>query len=221
MIRQLIIPGIIAGALHGGLLLIPGTPTPPPPKGGPVVVIVFPDPPQIPPIIDQVERDDVDEQTDLPPPVPFARDIPVPVTNNEWTTPWQPDPPQFNVDPNVMRVGLGDITKRGLEQGTGGIKGLIDMAKLDKRPRTVFQIAPEYPYAMKSAGVTGEVTVGFSVDENGNVYDAHVISATNGEFGDAAVRAVSRWRFEPGRLNGKRVAFRTSVPIAFNLNDAE
>jgi outer membrane biosynthesis protein TonB len=37
-------------------------------------------------------------------------------------------------------------------------------------------------------------------------------------FADAALRAVARWKFEPGLKNGRHVRFRMSVPIMFRID---
>jgi protein TonB len=63
------------------------------------------------------------------------------------------------------------------------------------------------------------VVVNFTVDENGNVQDVRAVRSSHQEFEMPTIRAVSKWRFEPGRKDGKRVRFRMSVPVAFTLNE--
>jgi len=222
MIHRLIIPGIFAGALHGALFMIPPDTPPPPPPTVEVKLTEFVMPviPVIPPDDGERDKDDEDQPiVHLPPLVPQTP--PAPVVDNGPTEQWIPDMPRPNVDKDITFVGPGDYTKQRLGGDGDNFKGLLDMSKLDKTPGTVFQIAPEYPAAAKNGGLTGEVVVAFMVDENGDVHEARVVKSTNNVFDDAAVRAVSRWRFEPGRYQGKRVAFRMSVPIEFSLNDGE
>ncbi len=88
---------------------------------------------------------------------------------------------------------------------------------LDNSPRTKAQIAPSYPAAERSAGITGEVLVEFIVDESGHVQHAHVVRSTAAAFESPTIRAVERWRFEPGKKNGRAVRFRMVVPVSFNL----
>jgi protein TonB len=38
-------------------------------------------------------------------------------------------------------------------------------------------------------------------------------------FEEAALRAVARWKFEPGRRDGRIVRFKMSVPIVFRLDE--
>jgi protein TonB len=38
-------------------------------------------------------------------------------------------------------------------------------------------------------------------------------------FDEPTLRAVARWKFEPGRKDGRAVRFRMSVPVVFNVHD--
>lgn len=78
------------------------------------------------------------------------------------------------------------------------------------------QPAPTYPYAMRTAGITGSVVVEFVVNMAGEVITADAVKWTHRDFVDPAVRAVMHWRFEPGTVQGKKVRFRMAVPIEFN-----
>jgi TonB family protein len=64
---------------------------------------------------------------------------------------------------------------------------------------------------------TTEVLVGFVVDTKGNVTDAQVVKSSHHEFDAAAVSAVSRWKFTPGRRSGVAVSTRMRVPVRFPL----
>jgi protein TonB len=68
--------------------------------------------------------------------------------------------------------------------------------------------------------MTGEVLVEFMVDESGAVRDPRIIRSSDRVFEESAVRAVSRWRFEPGRRNGAIVRFKMAVPIVFTLAES-
>lgn len=90
---------------------------------------------------------------------------------------------------------------------------------LDRAPHAKVQLPPEYPHAMKQSGASGSVVVEFDVDTAGRVVRAEAISYTDREFAEPAVRAVRKWRFEPGRRNGKTVPFRMAVPIEFGIEN--
>lgn len=95
---------------------------------------------------------------------------------------------------------------------------VLDMSdKTLDQPRPVKQVTPIYPYVMRRAGIGGEVEVGFIVDTEGAVHNAYVIWSNNPWFERPALDAVSKWKFEPGRVNGRPVNVRMTVPIAFEI----
>ena len=92
---------------------------------------------------------------------------------------------------------------------------IFAMADLDQVPRAVYQPAPEYPAALRKQKIDGTVHVLFMVDRTGRVDSPLVQKSTNPAFEPAALQAVKRWRFEPGKRNGEAVVFRMRVPITF------
>lgn len=219
MIRQLIIPGIVAGAAHVFVLLTPPEkpPPPPPPEKEPPIVIDLGKLPEIPPIENKQDPDPV-EIPAIKLPVVFETIA----TNVEspFAVPFDPiiALPNLTGD-NITVIPPGDYVEANRRGMGEGVRGLFRSDQLDNKPRTLFQGAPEYPYPQKTAGNPGEVVVTFTVDESGNVQDVRVVRSTHPDFEAPTVRAVSRWRFEPGRKDGRRVKFRMSVPVAFTLND--
>lgn len=91
--------------------------------------------------------------------------------------------------------------------------------ELDGAPRAKMQLPPEYPEAMRHSGTSGSVLVEFDVNAEGRVVRAQAIHYSNRDFVEPAVKAVTKWRFEPGRRNGKAVPFRMAVPIEFGLEN--
>ena len=79
-------------------------------------------------------------------------------------------------------------------------------------------VAPKYPRSARRRNVTGSVDVSFVVGHSGIVSDVLVTNSTPGSvFNQAAIDAVSQWRFEPTIENGQPVEKRTAVRLAFNL----
>ena len=74
-------------------------------------------------------------------------------------------------------------------------------------------------FEMRRAGIAGEVLVEFLVDTEGDVQNAFSAKSSQKEFESAAVQAVSKWKFRPGRKNGQNVVTRMQVPIVFTLNE--
>ena len=84
--------------------------------------------------------------------------------------------------------------------------------------RARVQPAPEYPYELRVRGIEGTVWVEFLVDESGRVYNPVVLRATAPGFEEAVLRAVTKWRFEPGLKKGRPVRYRVSIPVVFSLD---
>jgi protein TonB len=71
---------------------------------------------------------------------------------------------------------------------------------------------------MRRLGISGEVTVDFIVDPNGNVRNATAVHSSQREFEESACTAVSKWKFNPGRKGGRPVFVHMQVPIVFTLS---
>lgn len=76
----------------------------------------------------------------------------------------------------------------------------------------VQQVQPEFPRGMQATQESGKVTVAFTVQPNGTVSDASVVTASHRRFGKPARDAVAQWRFAP-----IKAARAVQVEIAFNL----
>lgn len=95
----------------------------------------------------------------------------------------------------------------------------FEIRELDETPAPTFQARPAYPTKFAKNKVTGSAVVEFIVAADGRVVGARAVSASQPEFGAAAVAAVERWRFTPGRKKGRAVATRMQVPIHFELDE--
>lgn len=76
-----------------------------------------------------------------------------------------------------------------------------------------------YPEIAKRAGVQGRVYVKAFVDENGNVKKVEILKGIGAGCDEAAVAAVMRTKFNPGRQRGKSVKVQVSIPILFVLRE--
>lgn len=76
----------------------------------------------------------------------------------------------------------------------------------------VQQVQPEFPRGLQSTVESGKVTVAFTVQPNGTVSEASVVTASHRRFGKPARDAVAQWRFAP--IKAPRAV---QVEIAFNL----
>jgi protein TonB len=122
----------------------------------------------------------------------------------------------------VERVAYGSSVP--LIPGGGGRFGLPGGAPvfrtndLDDVPRIRSSSAPGYPFEARKSGLTGEVVVEFLVNELGEVESPRAVRTSDPVFVESALKAAARWRFEPGRKDGRPVRFRMAVPFVFTLD---
>lgn len=120
--------------------------------------------------------------------------------------------------------GLPDGILGGILGGMGagpavpeiGQVGALRVGGQVQRPELVYNPEPEYPKDAKKAKVQGDVKVDAIVDKDGNVVQVHAISGPS-LLVDAAVRAVSQWKYQPTYLNGKPYPLELIVDVNFHL----
>jgi protein TonB len=77
-------------------------------------------------------------------------------------------------------------------------------------------VQPVYPARALAGKIEGWVELAFTVTEKGVVKDVSVRAASNpGMFDDAAIKAVSQWRYQPFLRDGKPSPVHSSVRIRF------
>ncbi|MCW8810898.1 MAG: energy transducer TonB [Ignavibacteriaceae bacterium] len=74
-----------------------------------------------------------------------------------------------------------------------------------------------YPEIAKRAGVEGKVYILAFVDETGTVTKAQVLKGIGAGCDEAALDAVQKTKFKPGKQRGKPVKVQVSIPIIFKL----
>ena len=92
---------------------------------------------------------------------------------------------------------------------------LIRISHIDPA-RLIFQPQPAYPPIAKMARIQGTVRVEAVIGTDGRIENLKVISGPPLLF-DAAVDAVSRWRYQPTLLNGEPVEVLTEIDVIFRL----
>jgi TonB family protein len=80
-------------------------------------------------------------------------------------------------------------------------------------------VQPVYPLKAEGKKMEGWVDVEFTVLETGKVKDVAVRAASiPGVFEDAAVKAVSQWRYQPVLRDARAVPVRTQIRVRFTLS---
>jgi TonB family protein len=133
-------------------------------------------------------------------------------------------------------IGAGDMASEGPAWGgssegvAGGMPGGLPAAAAGgaggdrpreiggkvRRPVLLSAPAPRYPELARRVGLQGEVVVECVIDREGAVRDARVVRGSP-LLRQAALDAVSRWRYAPTLLNGEPVAVRLEVSVRFVL----
>ena len=75
----------------------------------------------------------------------------------------------------------------------------------DVAPKLLNAAAPIYPPYALATGRSGMAVVSFSIDAAGVPTEISLQSASEPEFGAAAVAAVAKWRYAPATLRGEAV----------------
>lgn len=93
------------------------------------------------------------------------------------------------------------------------------VAERDVSTRAKLLSAAEVPYPpeARAAEIEADVPVDIIVDANGAVAQARGITRAGYGLDDAALRAISRYRFEPATRDGRRVAVRMRWRVSFRL----
>lgn len=221
MSNSYILPLCFAAATHGALLFgfTKNPPVPKLPKEPTIITrIVMPSRDEEPPVVIETDAASARSKT--------AADVPQPIRGPEPALVLDTTRPTM-MPPPFQPIGREDVRQilnpnLGIEGGKeNGLwsDGIVSKGLLDNPPRTRFQSTPMYPHQAKLEGMNGEVFVDFVVDEQGRVLEPRVVKSSHPMFDEPTLRAVSKWKFEPGKQNGKVVKFRMTVPVIFNLNE--
>ncbi len=87
-----------------------------------------------------------------------------------------------------------------------------------KAPVVVDRAEPNYTETARKARIAGIVVVEAIIDKNGNVDNVKVIKGLPAGLSEEAEKAVRRWKFRPGTLNGEPVDTIFNLTVTFKLN---
>ncbi len=163
-----------------------------------------------PPVPVEVEQTANEPKPDIgPPDIP---DSPAPPTADGFTVPIEP--PHVVIDRTLIKIPEGG-------GGTGKGGPAFTLSQLDEPPAAKYKARPVYPESMRRLSISGEATVDFIVDPSGNVRNATAVHSSQREFEEPACTAVEKWKFRPGRKDGRAVYVHMQVPIVFTLSEPE
>ncbi len=118
------------------------------------------------------------------------------------------------------------VGKRGSKNGVPGknggssASGIYGLQEVDIPPKIVKKIIPLYPIKARKYGIEGTLVVKFLVDVDGEVKDLKIISAKpKGFFENTVFNSIKKWRFIPGKKDGRIVKTVMILPIQFRLSN--
>jgi protein TonB len=109
----------------------------------------------------------------------------------------------------------------GGEVGGGGYAAPLRADQVERQVAVVPGAAPpRYPEVLRSAGIEGQVTAQFVVDEQGRSEEESVrfLRSDNRLFEDAVLTALRRMRFIPAEVGGRKVRQLVQMPFVFTLS---
>lgn len=155
---------------------------------------VTPPPPPRPPVPVEVPNDELIEADDLN--LDASLDITEPLT----TLP--PPPPDEEEQEEVFEPEVFVVVEQ-MPELVGGLGALMN--------------ALVYPEVARRAGLEGTVIVQVIVDAQGQPTQPNVVKSVNEILDDAAVEAVMKQTFVPGRQRSRPVAVSVTIPVHFRL----
>ena len=84
-------------------------------------------------------------------------------------------------------------------------------------PKIVHKQEPKYTASAKRDKVQGVAVLQIVVTSKGHPEDIKIVKSLRPDMDQQAIKAVSKWRFEPARKDGRPVAVSAKVEVNFRL----
>ena len=146
---------------------------------------------------------------------PKARIVPIPDA-----TPDDPEPLVLEESAEVSEIDFPEIGESVVvpEGPAGPAIGPMQISGNVLAPVRLHAPDPHYPEEARHARVQGVVILQTIIDKLGNVTDVKVLKGLPSGLTEAAVEAVSSWRFKPATLEGEPVAVYYLVTVSFSVH---
>lgn len=120
----------------------------------------------------------------------------------------------------MVKATVGDIyaTNASAMRNSAEDNTMVNFVAYDDPPVVIGTIAPEYPDFARRAKQQGTVMLEVEVLKDGSVRDIRVKRSVPGGLDEAAIAAVRKVKFQPGRSSGQPVDCLVIIPVEFKLN---
>jgi TonB family protein len=88
----------------------------------------------------------------------------------------------------------------------------------DEAPKMLSEIQIKYPAEAKKAGITGKIIIKVLISKTGLVLESEMVKSIPG-LDEAAIEAIKKVRFKPGKFEGKPVEVWIRIPISFEIGN--
>ncbi|MGC4072014.1 MAG: energy transducer TonB [Nibricoccus sp.] len=92
---------------------------------------------------------------------------------------------------------------------------VFPLSDVNEPPKTVSMARPYFPDHLRGSR-SESCVVRFVVNTEGRVVNVTVVKSTSKEWSNAAVQAVSSWRYKPAKKDGRPVNCVLQIPLLFN-----
>jgi protein TonB len=170
-------------------------PPPPPPKDEP--------PPPPPP-------------NDAPPPQPDAKPVPLVVGISMSST---SSAGGFSAPVgNTLYGKTADTAQKPTDVKAYSAPKYMPIYQVDSPPSVASEVKVPYPEEARRAGIEGTVTLTITVDLDGKVIAAKLLTGPGYGLNEAALEAIRRFRFKPAIKNGEAVSTEMKYAYTFLLD---
>lgn len=130
----------------------------------------------------------------------------------------EPAGPDLGFDAADLSVGGGGPIIMVIPKfGSKDAASMMD-DQMDTPPQPTAKFPPQYPSSLLQKKITGKVLVACVIDASGKIVSTNVRqSSGHRELDQAAITAVTRWKFKPAQKAGRPAKGSIVVPFTFEI----
>jgi len=141
----------------------------------------------------------------------------------------QPSPTRHTVTVKFSQQGpvlidrpIGETSRSGERSQNRPLHYRVcGLGDLDQMPKRIETVVPVLPKGLSADAASGIARIQFFIDKEGRVRAPEVLFSSSDVIADAAIEAISNWRFEPPRKNGDPVVVQAVQTIRLKNTSAE